>query len=186
MSDLMPTMVYVQAQRAYSVILDPMESGFRFNFAENDIKFEHRIVALNHLLSATLENRVPQALKNRPVFEQELRKEINAIHKGKCRKNWDGEGAAAITSDCRDTALLIVDLLPHNISKPDIAPTPHGEIDFDWINDDREMLTLSICPKGFLAWSAQYDDYTCQGDAPWNREIPCPLDCCFQNFCQDS
>ncbi|MCY4304016.1 MAG: hypothetical protein OXC62_04425 [Aestuariivita sp.] len=114
-----------------------------------------------------------------------LKKNIGEIYTKTCKEDWDSEGAAAITVISRDTALLLIDLLPQNINKPEISPTPHGEIDFDWSNDRQEMLTVSICPNGSLAWSAQYEHFTCQGDAPWSQKLPCPLECCIQHFCED-
>ncbi|MCY4304007.1 MAG: hypothetical protein OXC62_04380 [Aestuariivita sp.] len=120
------------------------------------------------------------------IFERrELRETIEKIYTTACQENWDSEGASAIISTSRNTALSLVGLLPQNMNEPEISSTPHGEIDFDWINDGREMLTLSICPDGSLAWSAQYEHFTCQGDSPWKQELSCPLECCLQHFCQD-
>ncbi|MCY4148192.1 MAG: hypothetical protein OXF73_02345 [Gammaproteobacteria bacterium] len=155
------------------------ENALITNFTLNNTKED-----FEHFFFIKCDNDLFEDLKSRPAFEKNLQETINKIYENNCKENWDNGGAKAITSVCKDTALLIVGLLPHNISEPDITPTPHGEIDFDWINDDREMLTLSICQEGSLAWSAQYDKFTCQGDSPWERELPCPLICCLQNFCK--
>lgn len=112
----------------------------------------------------------------------DLKQQIQEIYARTNQENWDGENAEPISKEALGSALQLVELLPFQIFDPDITPTPHGEIDFDWISESEDMLTLSICPDGSLAWSAQFEDYSCRGAAALKGGLPYPLKCCLQNF----
>ncbi len=96
--------------------------------------------------------------------------------------NWDREGALAVSQEAVEVALQLADKLPAGIDDPDVAATPHGEVDFDWMAGRDAMLTISIDSDGTLAWAALFDECKSRGTARWAGELACPIDCCLQHL----
>ena len=96
--------------------------------------------------------------------------------------NWDGEAALAVKEETVKAALDLADKLPDGIVDPDVAATPHGEIDFDWVAGRNAMLTLSMSSDGILAWAALFDDFTSRGSTRWTGELICPVECCLRHL----
>ncbi len=111
-----------------------------------------------------------------------LKKQIRDLSQLTVTNNWDGDDAVAVSQSTIENALTLVDLLPIGVDEPEIAPTPHGEIDFDWMDETRTMLTISVCPDGGLAWAARCEDFNCRGKTPCVDNLPPPLLCCLQRF----
>ena len=111
-----------------------------------------------------------------------LKGQIEALLEAAKFDNWDGEGAIAVTKRSVEVALEVIELLPGYIGDPEVTCTAHGEIDLDWITGRSSMFTLSICPKGVLAWAALFDEFTCRGTSSWTGELPCPILCCLQQL----
>lgn len=91
------------------------------------------------------------------------------------QEGWDGYDATAISSEAVARALLLIDLLPEWTQPPELAPSPEGEISFEWYSwGDR---ILSVTPqKGLLIYAAILaPDHTQYGKAPvgdsWPAEV---------------
>jgi hypothetical protein len=50
-------------------------------------------------------------------------------------EDWDGYGAAKISSEARGNAMRVLNTLPATLSTPDIVPNPNGTIAFEWETD---------------------------------------------------
>ncbi len=112
----------------------------------------------------------------------ELKRQIQDVGQRAGEENWDDDNAAAVSSLAVQQALRLADLLPADVDDPEVAPTPHGEIDFDWMNTDREMLTVSVDANGAVAWAAEINGLSCRGTFATVNELPCPLECCLRPF----
>jgi len=93
-----------------------------------------------------------------------------------CSKpGWDGYDATPVSSEAVARALLLIELLPEWIQLPELAPSPEGEISFEWYSE-RDRI-LSVTPqKGLLIYAAVLGpDHTQYGKAPvrdsWPDEV---------------
>jgi len=112
----------------------------------------------------------------------ELKRQIQDIGRKAGKEGWDDDNAAPVSSLAVQQALKVADLLPTDIDDPEVASTPHGEIDFDWMNENREMLTLSIDANGAVAWATEINGSSCHGAFAEVSELPCPLECCLRQL----
>jgi len=113
----------------------------------------------------------------------ELKRQIRDIASKAKEENWDGDNAAAVPPSAVQHALQLADLLPADIVDPEVTPTPHGEIDFDWMNADREMLTLGVDANGEVAWAAELNSASGRGILKEMNELLSLLKGYLQPFC---
>ncbi len=113
----------------------------------------------------------------------ELKRQIQDIGHRAGEENWDGDNAAAVLPPVVQHAMQLADLLPADIVDPEVSPTPHGEIDFDWMNADREMLTLGVDVNGEVAWAAELNRSSSRGILTEMNELPSLLEGYLQPFC---
>jgi hypothetical protein len=69
------------------------------------------------------------------------------------RDDWDGEGAAAISSFAVDAAIALSTALPQNLPVPDVQPETTGEITFEWRKDSTHIAVLAVDGQ-YVRWSA--------------------------------
>ena len=112
-----------------------------------------------------------------------LKRQIQDIASKAREENWDGDNAAAVLSEVVQNAMQLADLLPADIVEPEVSPTPHGEIDFDWMNADREMLTLGVDVNGEVAWAAELNSSSSRGILTEMNKLPSLLEGYLQPFC---
>ena len=112
----------------------------------------------------------------------DLKERIRKLLRTAGLDNWDGEGALAVSEAAVNVALVLADKLPDDIDDPDVSATPHGEVDFDWMEGRCAMLTISIDSDGTLAWAALFDEYRSRGTARWTGELACPVECCLRHL----
>ncbi len=86
-----------------------------------------------------------------------IKKSIRELLKDAGTENWDGENAFPIFPESVEIAESMVDLFPSADFLPEVSATPNGEIDFDWTISRDIMLTLSVCPKGKIAYSGIFN-----------------------------
>jgi hypothetical protein len=100
------------------------------------------------VFNATRNARVHAA---QPAFHRrklDLCDEIFEIVADTRKAGWDGYDAAPITGEALQRALKLIQLLPDSAPYPDLAPSPEGEISFEWYRGDDRI--LSVTPKGNL------------------------------------
>lgn len=100
-----------------------------------------------------------------------LKQRIDQVLGTHGKENWDGEGASPILLETADTAKSIVDCFPSMplTHLPDVVPTPHGEIDFDWLISKDMMLTISAGSKGEIAYAGIFEISKTE---QWNYKLP--------------
>ncbi|PCJ55361.1 MAG: hypothetical protein COA73_13650 [Candidatus Hydrogenedentota bacterium] len=72
--------------------------------------------------------------------------------------NWDGEGADPVDDSTFTHANKFLDLLPIETPLPEIDASPHGLITFEWDLSSRRTLVAGIDSKGYIYYSALFDD----------------------------
>ena len=111
-----------------------------------------------------------------------LKQEVYELLKHAGTENWDGEGALALDPGTVDTAQRLIDKFPSYIVRPDVAATPHGEIDFDWAVSRDVMLTVSICPSKQIAFAGLFHNAQLRGREQWIGALPQFVNCCFERL----
>ena len=119
----------------------------------------------------------------RPYADREsIKQEIHDLIKEAGTENWDGEGALALDVKTVEIAQNLVDEFPGHVIRPDVAATPHGEVDFDWTVSREVMLTVSVCPSGEIAFAGLFQDTRLNGREPWMGSLPKFVGCCFERL----
>lgn len=113
---------------------------------------------------------------------ESLGQEVYALLKQAGAENWDGEGALALAPETVDIARKLIDEFPGYVARPDVAATPHGEVDFDWVFAQDMMLTVSIGPSGEVAFSGLFRGARLNGREPWTGKLPQFVHCCFERL----
>lgn len=111
-----------------------------------------------------------------------LKQEVGELLVGAGTENWDGEGALALQHDTVAVAQELIDRFPHYIGAPDVAATPHGEVDFDWVISREVMLTVSVGPSTEIAFAGLFQGTRLNGSEPWNGVLPHFVQCCFERL----
>ena len=118
-----------------------------------------------------------------PYADREsIKQEVYGLIEEAGAENWDGEGALALDVRTVEIAQKLVDEFPGYVIRPDVAATPHGEVDFDWIISREVMLTVSVCPSGEIAFAGLFQDTRLNGREPWMGSLPQYVGCCFERL----
>lgn len=57
---------------------------------------------------------------------------------------WDGYGAAALSKEAFVHARNFINLLPDEVSQPDLVPSPDGWLSFEWRSPEDKILSVTI------------------------------------------
>lgn len=113
---------------------------------------------------------------------ESLKQEVYALLKQAGAENWDGEGALALAPETVGIAQELIDRFPGYVARPDVAATPHGEVDFDWVIAQDMMLTISIGPSREIAFSGLFRGARWNGCEPWTGKLPQFVHCCLERL----
>ena len=113
---------------------------------------------------------------------RDLKQEVYELLIDAGADNWDGEGALALQQDTVVAAQELIGCLPPYIGDPDVAATPHGEVDFDWVIDREVMLTVSVGPSKEVAFAGLFYGARLNGCEPWTGVLPRFVQCCFERL----
>ncbi len=86
--------------------------------------------------------------------------------------NWDGEGAEAISTETHEVALRLLDSLPSGIPMPAVSAEPDGQLNFEWYQASRRLLSASICSNGTLYWAALIGSEDPRGSCQFVDQFP--------------
>ena len=111
-----------------------------------------------------------------------LKREVHSLLEDAGTEDWDGEGAIPLAPETTDLAQKLIDKFPPYIGRPDIAATPHGEVDFDWIVDRNVMLTVSVGPSKEIAFAGLFHGARLNGCEPWEGMLPQFVNYCFERL----
>ena len=118
-----------------------------------------------------------------PVIERESwKRDVNSLLDEAGEANWDGEGALALDAETVEIAIELVDRFPLYTTRPDVAATPHGEVDFDWVVNREVMLTVSVCPSKKIVFAGLFFGARLSGSEPWSGDLPHFVNCCFERL----
>lgn len=117
-----------------------------------------------------------------PTDRALLKQRIYSLLEDAGHENWDGEGALALDRGTVGFAQRLADQLPAYVPVPDIAATPHGEVDFDWVLDNDLMLTVSVGPSGEIAFAGYFRGAKLNGEEPWTGILPGFVKCCLERL----
>lgn len=95
--------------------------------------------------------------------------EVKAEH---TEDNWDGYGAKAINDDSYKNAFQFALSLPSNLPIPDIYVEPDGEVTFEWYEDKRKVLSISIGSKNKLAYAGLFGASKTYGIEYFYDDVP--------------
>ena len=151
----------------------------------SEIKHDYyaALALLRHTGTEATKEDIPTTTQKPPDAEREaLKTEVYELLKMAGIENWDGEGGLAVTREIVSVAQKFVDKLPNHLGKPDVAATPQGEIDFDWVINPDVMLTVSIGPSNEIAFAGLFHGARLNGGEPWTGILPQFVDCCFKRL----
>lgn len=87
-------------------------------------------------------------------------------------ENWDGHGAAPLTSETFDYAYHFLNALPLGITAPQVGAEPDGHITMEWYKTPRRLLSVSISPEGELHYAALMGRKKRYGTEPFWGDVP--------------
>lgn len=70
--------------------------------------------------------------------------------------DWDGYGAAAVSPGAVRNAEILLAALPTRIPAPEVSIDPDGEVALEWHRAPDWVLSLSIGPRGSVAYAARF------------------------------
>ncbi|MBI5307981.1 MAG: hypothetical protein HZB37_06555 [Planctomycetes bacterium] len=87
-------------------------------------------------------------------------------------ENWDGYGAAPITTATFQQAINVLETLPLGTIAPTVGAEPDGHITLEWYKTPRRTLSVSISPEGELHYAALLGQKKRYGTEPFCGEVP--------------
>ncbi|MEK7289055.1 MAG: hypothetical protein AAB067_02655 [Planctomycetota bacterium] len=87
-------------------------------------------------------------------------------------ENWDGYGAAPVTTKTFQQAINVLEALPLGTSAPAVGSEPDGHITLEWHKTPRRTLSVSISPEGELHYAALLGQKKRYGTEPFWGEVP--------------
>ncbi|MBC8116378.1 MAG: hypothetical protein H7062_18470 [Candidatus Saccharimonas sp.] len=86
--------------------------------------------------------------------------------------NWDGEGAEAISMETHEIALRLLESLPSDMPLPSITAEPDGQLNFEWYQAPRRLLSASISSVGTVYWAALIGSEDPRGSCQFVDQFP--------------
>ncbi len=86
--------------------------------------------------------------------------------------DWDGDGAEAISAETYEVARCLLASLPRDMPLPSISAEPDGQLNFEWYQAPRRLLSASISAEGTLYWAALISSEDPRGSCPFVDQFP--------------
>lgn len=99
-----------------------------------------------------------------------------------CESNWDGYGALPVNEISLYQAHEFLNILPLEISLPEVEVDPDGEVSFDWYNEADEVFSISIGKTGRLSFAGLFSSGEVHGAEYFIDEIPQPIVAYLKRF----
>ena len=108
-------------------------------------------------------------------WRQALRDQLADVCQESSVRGWDGYDAEPITKLAVDTVRNLIDLMPETMPRPDIVPSPNGEIAFEW-DRGKDYLFSIRTHGGLLVYAGLFgSDRKQYGQEPIDQELPQPI-----------
>ena len=88
------------------------------------------------------------------------------------RGNWDGDGAAAVSTGSFLSAKRFLDALPPGLRNPDVSVDPDGEMVFEWTSGPTRAFSISFGAGGKLTYAGLFGPSTTHGVEYINHGLP--------------
>ena len=86
--------------------------------------------------------------------------------------NWDGEEADAVSPETYEVARQLLESLPRETPLPSLSPEPDGQLNFEWYQAPRRLLTVSVAANGTLYWAALVGSEDPRGSCQFVNQFP--------------
>ncbi len=91
----------------------------------------------------------------------------------RCQKpKWDGDQAEAITEETYEVARSFLEALPRDSQLPTVTAEPDGQLNFEWYQAPRRLLTVSVSASGTMYWAALIDSEDPRGSCQFVDQFP--------------
>lgn len=77
-----------------------------------------------------------------------------------------------VSAKTLSVAIEFADALPFYVAQPEVSVDPDGEIAFDWIDDNNNMLSISIGPERGVTYAGKFRAGVFSGTANFRESIP--------------
>jgi hypothetical protein len=86
--------------------------------------------------------------------------------------DWDGYDARIPEQQSIFNAWEFIDVLPSDVSTPEVSVDPDGEISFDWFAAPRRQFSISIGTKGVLSYAGLFGSDKVSGSERFRGPLP--------------
>lgn len=101
-----------------------------------------------------------------------IKEEVARVLDACGRADWDGEGAAAVTSVTAEFACDFADILPPGLPSPNVEAGAVGEIVLEWRPARRRVLIVSLYEDRSVGYAAFMDEVRSHGRVPFEGRLP--------------
>jgi hypothetical protein len=88
------------------------------------------------------------------------------------RDDWDGDGAAALSTASFLSAKRFLEALPASLQHPEVSLDPDGEVVFEWMRGPRRVFSISFGAGGKLTYAGLFGPSTTHGVEYINHGLP--------------
>ena len=85
---------------------------------------------------------------------------------------WDGYDGVPMSFATLEYGIRFLWSIPSTVPMPEVAIDPDGEISFEWYKAPRWVLSVSVGPRGELAYAGLFGRRRSHGTAQFVDEIP--------------
>jgi hypothetical protein len=86
--------------------------------------------------------------------------------------NWDGYGANAIKELARSDAERFLELLPSDLTMPEVSIDPDGDISFEWLKSKRYVFSVSLSGNNKIVFAGICGGNDIHGTESFGDTIP--------------
>lgn len=89
-----------------------------------------------------------------------------------CHDANGGEGAEALSERTHDVARRLLASLPGGTPLPSVTAEPDGQLNFEWYQSPKRLLSVSVSESGTLYWAALIETEDPRGSCQFTDRFP--------------
>lgn len=97
---------------------------------------------------------------------------LETLYKEAAAENWDGEGGRPMQASTYALSREFLQVMPRNVSAPELSVYPRGEVAFEWIVDPSHVLTVILTPDGVLHYAGLFGSSKVYGTEVFSHGVP--------------